>query len=109
MEGINVLERLIRPGVPRAITYKLLGEMYQELGLISKAKERYEKGLQLAMQTENQEIKGFIHWKLGEISYQLGAREEAIVSLEKAKAIYHDLGDKQQVQALEGLITQFAL
>ncbi|MBD1932592.1 MULTISPECIES: tetratricopeptide repeat protein [Cyanophyceae] len=74
--------------------YTQLGELYRWIGLFREAEVQYQKLVALA------EV------EVGEVRWSLGKRKEAIDSLEKAKAIYEELRDKQRVSELEERLTE---
>jgi len=52
-DAINVLEDLVNQGNKEIIVYQLLGDIYLEVGLPQLAKNTYQKGLELAIKTQN--------------------------------------------------------
>ena len=99
-EAIEVLEELVKSGSQTTIVYQLLGDIYQQVGLSSMAKQVYGQGLGLTTEEENSEVKAMMQWGLGEVEYTLGNRDEAVEWLEKAKASYSALGEETQVEEL---------
>ncbi|NEQ69409.1 MAG: tetratricopeptide repeat protein [Symploca sp. SIO2D2] len=97
-EAIETLERLEQEE-KTAEVYRLLGELYQRIGLILEAEVQYLEAVKLA--AENREELAAAKAGLGEIRYFRGAREEGVALLEEAKAIYQELEDLQRVSELE--------
>ena len=91
-EAIQVLERLVKSKSQMARVYKLLGDIYLQVGLSLMAKEVYQQGLALTVEEEKKEVKAMIQWGLGLVEYVLGNRNEAVEWLEKAKVNYLALG-----------------
>lgn len=52
-DAINVLEDLVNQGNKKISVYQLLGDTYLEVGLPQLAKNTYQKGLELAIKTQN--------------------------------------------------------
>jgi len=52
-DAINVLEDLVNQGSKEITVYQLLGDTYLEVGLPQLAKNTYQKGLELAIKTQN--------------------------------------------------------
>ena len=52
-DAINVLEDLVNQGNKEISVYQLLGDTYLEVGLPQLAKNTYQKGLELAIKTQN--------------------------------------------------------
>ena len=52
-DAINVLEDLVNQGNKEITVYQLLGDTYLEVGLPQLAKNTYQKGLELAIKTQN--------------------------------------------------------
>ncbi|MGK7935248.1 MAG: tetratricopeptide repeat protein [Xenococcaceae cyanobacterium] len=100
VEAIEVLEKLVKSGSQTTAVYQLLGDIYQQVGLNLMAKKIYEQGLALTTAEENSEVKAMMQWKLGEVEYTLGNRDEAVEWLQKAKVSYSGLGEKTQVEEL---------
>ena len=99
-EAIRVLEALVDSGSQTITIYRVLGDIYQQIGLSLMAKEVYGQGLALTAAEENSEVKARMQWGLGEVEYTLGNQEKAVEWLEKAKASYSAFGEERQVEAL---------
>jgi len=52
-DAINILEDLVNQGNKKITIYQLLGDTYLEVGLPQLAKNTYQKGLELAIKTQN--------------------------------------------------------
>ncbi|NEP78785.1 MAG: tetratricopeptide repeat protein, partial [Okeania sp. SIO3B3] len=98
-EAIQVLEGLVKSESQKETVYKLLGDIYRQVGLSLMAKEVYQQGLALTG-GEKSEVKAMMQWGLGEVEYVLGNRDEAVEWLEKARANYLALG--KQLNKEEG-------
>lgn len=99
-EAIALLEASIRDRKPRAATYQLLGELYQQVGLNQLAKEPYEQALALARASGDSEGAAAIQTGLGEMEVALGNLEAAIAWFEQAQSGYQRLGDRTQADAI---------
>lgn len=103
-ETIEILEELVKKDSQIVTIYQLLGDTYLQTGLPQLAKKPYEKGLDLATETENLSVQAEIQKGLGLSYYSLGNDSEAKQWLEKAKTSYEDLEDSSQVQQLKEMI-----
>ena len=99
-EAIQVLEELVKSGSQALSVHKLLGDIYQQVGLSLMAKEIYQQGLGLTVEENNSEVKGTMEWSLGAIEYFLGNKDKAVKYLRKAKASYLVLGEYRRVKQL---------
>ncbi len=99
-EAIQVLEELVKSGSQALSVHKLLGDIYQQVGLNLMAKEIYQQGLGLTVEENNSEVKGTMEWSLGAIEYFLGNKDKAVKYLRKAKASYLVLGEYRRVKQL---------
>jgi hypothetical protein len=68
-EAIQVLEELVKSGSQALLVHKLLGDIYQQVGLSLMAKEIYQQGLGLNVEENNSEVKGMMEWSLGVMEY----------------------------------------
>ena len=98
-KAIEILEGLVKSGTQTTTVYRLLGDIYQQVGLNLMAKAVYRQGLSLTTEVES-EVKATIQRQLGEVEYRLGNRDEAVEFLEKAKRSYSALGNEIQVEEL---------
>jgi len=98
-KAIEILEGLVKSGTQTTTVYRLLGDIYQQVGLNLMAKAVYQQGLSLTTEAES-EVKAMMQRQLGEVEYGLGNRNEAVDFLEKAKRSYSALGNEIQVEEL---------
>ena len=98
-EAIEILEALPRE---RKITqvYRLLGDLYLQIGLILEAEEQYTEAVKLAGEKENLVELAAVKVGLGEVNYARSQIEEGISLLEEAQQIYEELGDVQRAEKL---------
>ena len=99
-EAIQVLEELVKSGSQALLVHKLLGDIYQQVGLSLMAKEIYQQGLGLNVEENNSEVKGMMEWSLGVMEYFLGNKDKALKYLRKARASYLVLGEYRRVKQL---------
>ena len=99
-EAIQVLEELVKSGSQALLVHKLLGDIYQQVGLSLMAKEIYQQGLGLNVEENNSEVKGMMEWSLGVMEYFLGNKDKALKYLRKARVSYLVLGEYRRVKQL---------
>ena len=98
-EAIEILEALPREKkIPQV--YRLLGDLYLQIGLILEAEEQYTEAVKLAGGRENLVELATAKVGLGEVNYARSQIEEGISLLEEAQQIYEELGDIQRVEEL---------
>jgi hypothetical protein len=107
-EAIDLLEESSRKGIQTTTTAKLLGELYQQSGLLRLAKDQYLKALQLAKADNNVEGQGSLLKALGEVDERLGQLKEALGSYQISSRIYQTLGDAGQVRLLQAKINDLS-
>ncbi|MFM7571633.1 MAG: hypothetical protein ACKO4S_00615, partial [Snowella sp.] len=71
-DAINVLEDLVNQGNKEISVYQLLGDTYLEVGLPQLAKNTYQKGLELAIKTQNIPAQTTIEKMLRQVNDLLG-------------------------------------
>ena len=71
-DAINILEDLVNQGNKEITVYQLLGDTYLEVGLPQLAKNTYQKGLELAIKTQNIPAQTTIEKMLKQINDLLG-------------------------------------
>jgi len=71
-DAINVLEDLVNQGKKEISVYQLLGDTYLEVGLPQLAKNTYQKGLELAIKTQNIPAQTSIKKMLKQVNDLLG-------------------------------------
>ncbi|MEQ8383718.1 MAG: hypothetical protein RH949_15290 [Coleofasciculus sp. A1-SPW-01] len=99
--AINQLEAAIRDEIESVAIYRLLGKVYQQVGLNRLAKDRYLKGLELAEQAEDIESQAVIQGNLSLINVILGEPEEGRQQLEMSQRLYQELGDTEKARQFE--------
>ncbi|MBP0022608.1 MAG: hypothetical protein J7540_01210 [Roseofilum sp. SID2] len=100
-EAIDQLEQSLEQGNTLVATYELLGSIYQEVGLLRRAKERYLGGLARAKATSDIVYQAEIEKGLMWVTRVIDGREEAIGWLEKALRSYEAIGDAAEIRQLE--------
>jgi tetratricopeptide (TPR) repeat protein len=99
-EAIQMLEKLAADHKQTANVYRTLGDLYQQVGLITMAESRYINALDSAGSTNDLESLAAIEKGLGEAYTALGNKDQAVHWLTEAKAGYEKLGDGQLVKAI---------
>lgn len=97
-EAIELLEGLVKEGSQTAAVYQLLGNLYQQVGLIQHGKGHYLRGLELAKSTENLEWQAQLQVGLGQVEDN---KTEAIEWLTQAQTNYQALGDRSKVNEVK--------
>ena len=100
-EAINLLVDASRKGIQTTATTKLLGDLYQQSGLLRSAKDQYLKALQLANAENNLEGQASLQKDLGEVNELLDHLKEALGSYQTASRNYQTLGNAEQVRSLQ--------
>lgn len=99
-EAIETLEKLASTGSQIVAVYRLLGDLYSQVGLNRLAKERYLKAVELAASAKNIEEQAAAKAGLGQVYEMLGNFTEAVRLLTEAKTGYETLGDTQRTKEL---------
>jgi hypothetical protein len=99
-EAIALLQSLSQQKSQNRVVYSLLGDLLLQTSLNQQAQQAYEQALALAQKSGDQEGEAEAQSGLGEASFGLGKKEEALSWLKKAQASYAVLGDESQVQVL---------
>jgi hypothetical protein len=99
-EAIALLQSLSQQKSQNRVVYSLLGDLLLQTGLNQQAKQAYEQALSLAQKSGDREGEAESQSGLGEASFGLGKKEEALSWLKKAQASFGVLGDESQVQLL---------
>jgi hypothetical protein len=99
-EAIALLQSLSQQKSQNRVVYSLLGDLLLQTSLNQQAKQAYEQALSVAQKSGDQEGEAEAQSGLGEASFGLGKKEEALSWLKKAQASYGALGDESQVQLL---------
>ena len=99
-EAIQTLES-DTGGDKTAEVYRLLGDLYRQIGLVLEAEVEYLQALDVARTEENDFEIAAVQAGLGEVNYALGRREEALRFLESARQGYESLEDTERVDVLK--------
>jgi tetratricopeptide (TPR) repeat protein len=99
-EAIALLQPLSQQKSQNRVVYSLLGDLLLQTGLNQQAQQAYQQALALAQKSGDQEGEAEAQSGLGEASFGLGKKEEALSWLKKAQASYAVLGDESQVKLL---------
>jgi hypothetical protein len=99
-ESIDTLTALIKQGNRSPAAYRMLGDVYWQIGLARLATEQYLKVVELATAPENLEDRTEAQFGLGEIYAATQDLPQAIRWYSQAKDGYAALGDPQRVQFL---------
>ena len=92
-EAIEMLEVLARQDNQTASVYRVLGELYQKVGLFPLAESRHTRALEVANSVGDVENIAAAQSGLGEAYMALGNKNEAIRWFTEAHAGYESLGD----------------
>ncbi|MGE5659739.1 MAG: tetratricopeptide repeat protein [Actinomycetota bacterium] len=99
-EAIELLEPLAAKSQKPAV-HRLLGDIYQQIGLPSQAENYYLKAVKFAGSTQNLEELAAAQARLGEVYLDLGDKEQAIATLKQALELYQKLNNQQRVKQLQ--------
>jgi hypothetical protein len=102
--AIDRLEPWLSQGNKSAAGYQLLGDLYRQVGLHKLARERYITGLLLMQRDGNLAGQAAVLESLGQVDLGLVRRKEALDWFEAAHKAYQNLGDGEQVQAVEKVL-----
>ena len=103
-EAIELLEGLVKGESQTAAVYQLLGDLYQEVGLIQQGKRLYLQALELAKVTGNLEGQAQAQVGLGQVENN---KTEAIEWLTQAQKNYQRLGHRTKVNEVKQWINNF--
>lgn len=99
-EAVEVHEALTNEMPESSSPTLFLGDLYRQSGLNLLAAERYEMALELAEAGDNLEAVALARRGLADVLLSLGERDEAAAVLRDAIDAYAQLGDTEQVEAL---------
>ena len=102
--ALEVLAARVEAGTENPAIYRLQAEAYLASGLPLLARGSYEQALALGQALEQREIQAKSHVGLGEIAAGQTVYCEAIAHLQAAQTLYEELGDREQVEALQARI-----
>lgn len=100
-EAISTLEALAIKGSQNPIVYRLLGDLYWQIGLKLLAESNYLKAIALATTPENVEERAVAEFSLGNLYLTTRNRSEASRWLQQAYREYKVLGDTKRMKDLE--------
>lgn len=100
-EAIQVLQEQIDQEAENAVIYQLQADLYQEIGLLRLARERYEQALEQSQQERSVARQATILNRLGDVAQNLDELVQAITWLEAAQANYQLLGDEMKVSEMQ--------
>jgi hypothetical protein len=103
--AIDRLNQWVAQGNRSAAIEKLLGDLYWQIDLPWLARQHYITAQELMKRDYNQVGQAEVLSQLAELEWGLGALKKAIAWLEAAKPIYKELGDQEQVRAIEAKLT----
>lgn len=106
--AIQVLEGLVEQGDQLTTVYQLLGDSYQQMGLLKLAKAQYLTALAQAETEENLDTQAQIQVSLAQVEKELAELETAFELLQAAQANYRILGDEEQVANLQSDLDKLA-
>jgi hypothetical protein len=104
-EAIDRLEQWLKKGNKSAAGYKLLGDLYWQIGLPGLAREQCIAALPLMRRDENLSEEAEILNILGQIDRDSDRLKAAIGWLEESQKHYRELGSEEKVQQLEKELT----
>lgn len=100
-EAIEVLETQVEAGSQAAAIFRMLGDLYQKIGLNSLAEAPYVKAIELAQTSGDVEGLAAAQASLGEVYIALGNSDQAVQLLTRAQAGFAKLGDMQRANQIE--------
>ena len=103
-EGIETLTALITKGNRSPAVYRMLGDLYWQIGLAQPAIAQYLKAIELATKPEELEDRTEAQFSLGEIYAATKDLPQAVRWYSQAKEGYGSLSDPQRVRFLESQI-----
>jgi tetratricopeptide (TPR) repeat protein len=103
--ALQVLAARIEAGTENPTLYLLQAEAYLASGLPLLARASYEQALALGQRLQQREIQAKSQVGLGEIAAGQTDYPGAIAHLQAAQTLYGELGDRQQVGALQNRIS----
>jgi hypothetical protein len=103
--AIDELEALTA-GEPQASLYQQLGDLYFQTGLYPFAEDRYQAALDAATAAGDRAGEAAAYVGLGRVTDAYGQYTETIAYLEKAEALYRELGDTERVEAVAAALEE---
>ena len=107
-EAIDMLEKAITQGDYEENIYIELGDLYLQIGLPLQAEPEYSRAVTLANAFGDLEGSASAEAGLGKVYLARGQRNDAIQYLEKARLVYQSIGDLQQGNQIEDLLTSLS-
>ena len=106
--AIAILEALVKGGSQTALVYRMLGDLYTEVGLNLLAEDRYERASELFASTQDRYALVVTQDGLAGARLMLGKVQEAEQLSARVVAEYRALGDEQSAASLEQRLTEAA-
>ncbi|MGB0383454.1 MAG: tetratricopeptide repeat protein [Ardenticatenaceae bacterium] len=105
-EAIEILEPFAENGTQTAATYRLLGDLYRQIGLPLLAEGHYVQAITLSEAINDLEGQAAAQAALGEVYASLNNKQQAIHWLSEAQSGYEILGDIQRVIEIASLLEE---
>ncbi len=102
------LERLVKSVNKTPVVYRLLGDIYVQLGRRQEAEEIYQKGLLLAEANHNLSEIAAVKVGLAHLSVSGGNFTVSVKLLEKAQAIYQSMEDNERFDLVQGWLVELS-
>lgn len=107
--AISTLEALVKEGSQTALVYRMLGDLYTEVGLNLLAEENYEKASEMFASTQDRYALIATRDGLAGAKLMLGKKQEAEQLSSEVIAEYRALRDEPSAAILEQRLTEAAL
>lgn len=100
---VEAIERLesIFDDKKNGYTFRLLGDLYQDIGLIRKAEVYYSKAITILETHTNMHELAAAKFGLGKIKYALNKKSEAIQLLEETRELYTQLQYDERIEEVK--------
>lgn len=105
-ESIGMLGGLVNTGSQSPNVYRALGDLYQQVGLLALAEQRYGDALDLAKRVGDAEGTAAAQAGLGNVYAAAGNKDQAVLQLAQAEAEYQSLGDLQRASQIAGKLAE---
>lgn len=99
--AIATLEELVEQGSQNALVFRMLGDLYAEVGLNLLAEARYERASEVFASTSNRYAMTATQDGLARVKLMLGKERQAERLSTEVIAEYRELGDEQSATSLE--------
>ena len=107
--AIATLEALVKEGSQTALVYRMLGDLYAEVGLNLLAEDRYERASEMFASTQDRYALIATQDGLAGAKLMLGKKQEAEQLSAQVKAEYRALGDEPSAASLGQRLAEAAL